>query len=114
MVKQLKGFRRVIIYDDEIATGGSIVTLCELLVEHGIKEIFIVCTHGLFIGDAVGRLRAIPQIREIVMTDTVPFPPEKKLDNMVILSVAPIFGEAIRRNYTRQSIGDLFAFWENE
>ncbi len=114
IVKQLQGFRRVIIYDDEIATGGSIVTLCELLIEHGIEEIFVICTHGLFIGRALERMAAIPQIREIVTTDTVPIPPEKRLPNMVILSVASVFGEALRRNYTRQSIGDLFAFWENE
>jgi ribose-phosphate pyrophosphokinase len=114
IVKQLEGFRRVIIYDDEIATGGSIVTLCELLVENGIEEILVVCTHGLLIGDAIARIGAIPEIKEIVTTDTVPIPPEKRLDRMVVLSVAPIFGEAIRRNYARQSIGDLFAFWENE
>jgi ribose-phosphate pyrophosphokinase len=114
VVKQLAGFRRAIIYDDEIATGGSIVTLSELLVQSGIEEIYIVCTHGLFIGHALERIAAIPQIRRVVTTDTVPIPQEKRLPNMVVLSVAPIFGEAILRNYTRQSIGDLFAFWELE
>jgi ribose-phosphate pyrophosphokinase len=114
VVKQLQGFRRVIIYDDEIATGGSIVTLCELLVGHGIEEIILVCTHGLLIGSAIPRLAAIPQIKEIVTTDTVPIPQEKRLPNLVVLSVAPVFGEAILRNYFRQSIGDLFAFWESE
>ncbi len=114
IVKQLQGFRRVIIYDDEIATGGSIVTLCEILVKHGIEDIFVLCTHGLFIASALERMAAIPQIREIVTTDTVPVPPEKRLPNMVVLSVAPVFGEAILRNYARQSIGDLFAFWESE
>jgi ribose-phosphate pyrophosphokinase len=114
IVKQLLGFRRVIIYDDEIATGGSIATLCQLLVKNGIEEIIVVCTHGLFIGRALERVSEIPQIREIVTTDTVPIASEKRLKNMEILSVAPVFGEAIKRNYERQSIGDLFAFWENE
>jgi ribose-phosphate pyrophosphokinase len=114
VVKQLAGFQRVLIYDDEIATGGSIVTLCKLLVQNGIEEIYVICTHGLFIGNALQRISAIPQIKEVVTTDTVPIPPEKRLENLVVLSVAPVFGEAIRRNYARQSIGDLFAFWERE
>jgi ribose-phosphate pyrophosphokinase len=104
----------VIVYDDEIATGGSIVTLCRLLVENGIEEIIVVCTHGLLVGNAVERLRSISEIKEIVTTDTVPIPPEKRLDHMAVISVAPVFGEAIRRNYARQSIGDLFAFWDSE
>jgi ribose-phosphate pyrophosphokinase len=114
VVKQLVGFRRVIIYDDEIATGGSILHFCKLLVDNGIDDIIVVCTHGLLIGNAVSRLDAIPQIKEIVTTDTVPVPQEKRVDKMVVLSSAPVFGEAIMRNYLRQSIGDLFAFWESE
>ncbi|HEX9924392.1 MAG TPA: hypothetical protein VGD99_17175, partial [Anaerolineae bacterium] len=56
----------------------------------------------------------IPEIKEIVTTDTVFVPPEKRLPKLHIVSVAPIFGEAIRRNYMRQSIGNLFAFGEND
>ncbi len=114
VVKQLEGFRRVIIYDDEIVTGGTIVALCDILVRHGIEEIIVVSTHGLFIDDALARIAAIPQVKEIVTTDTVPVSPEKRLTKLAVLSVAPVFGEAIRRNYTRQSIGDLFAFWDND
>lgn len=114
VVRQLVGFRRVLIYDDEIATGGSVVELCKKMVSAGIEEILIVCTHGLFIGNALAHLSKIPQVKEIVTTDTVPIPPEKRLPNMVVISVAPVFAEAIRRNYFRQSIGDLFAFWEEQ
>jgi len=110
--RQVEGFRRALIYDDEIATGGSIVALSERLIHNGVEEIVVVCTHGLFSGDATEKLARIRQIREIVTTDTVPIPKGKKLSNMTILSVAPVFGEAIWRNYTRQSIGDLFAFGE--
>jgi ribose-phosphate pyrophosphokinase len=110
----LEGFRRVIIYDDEIVTGGTMVALCDILVEHGIEDIIVVSTHGLFIGGALERIAEIPQVNEIVTTDTVPVPLEKRLAKLAVLSVAPVFGEAIRRNYTRQSIGDLFAFWDNE
>lgn len=112
IVKQVEGFGRVLIYDDEIATGGSIVELCRLLVKSNVKEIIVVCTHGLFICNALSRLAAIPQIVEIVTTDTVPIPPESCPPHMTVLSVAPVFGEAIWRNYSRMSIGELFAFGE--
>jgi ribose-phosphate pyrophosphokinase len=111
--KQVAGFRRALIYDDEIATGGSVVNLCHRLVENGVEEIIVICTHGLFINNALERIVSIPQVIEIVTTNTVPIPPEKRLPNMVVLSVAPVFGEAIRRNITHQSIGDLFAFWDD-
>ncbi len=114
LAKQVQGFRKALIYDDEIATGGSVIQLCKILVQSGLEEISLVCTHGLFIGNALERIASIPQVTEIVTTDTVPISAEKRLPKMKILSVAPIFGEAIKRNYLRQSIGDLFAFWEDQ
>jgi ribose-phosphate pyrophosphokinase len=110
--RQVYGFCRALIYDDEIATGGSVTEMSRLLIESGIQEIIIICTHGLFVGPAKERLAAIPQITEIVTTDTVPLAPEDRLPNVTVLSVAPVFGEAIRRNLLRESIGDLFAFGE--
>jgi ribose-phosphate pyrophosphokinase len=110
--QQVRGCRRALIYDDEIATGGSVIEMSRLLVEHDIQEIWIVCTHGVFVRGALERLAAIPQITEIVTTDTVYIPPEKRHPNLHVLSVAHVFGEAIRRNYLRQSIGDLFVFGE--
>jgi ribose-phosphate pyrophosphokinase len=101
----------VILFDDEIATGGSVVAIIELLRKEKIRKVTLACTHGLFSGPAIERLRNIPEIDEIVTTNTVPFPPEKRLPNMTILSVGPIFGEAIRRNILGQSVGSLFAFW---
>lgn len=112
--RQVRGFRRAIIYDDEIATAGSVAVLSKLLVKNGVGDIVVVCTHGVFSGQAVERLKAIPQISEIVTTDTAPIPKEKRLPHMKVLSVAPVFGEAIRRNYTRQSIGSLFTFGDDE
>jgi ribose-phosphate pyrophosphokinase len=109
--RQVKGFIHALIYDDEVATGGSAVELSHLLVKKGgIRELTLVCTHGLFLGPALERLKAIPQMVEIITTDTVALPVEKRLPNMTVLSVAPIFGEAIRRNYLQQSIGDLFTY----
>lgn len=108
--RQVQGFRRAIVHDDEIATGGTVLKLCELLIDQGIEEISLVCSHGLFLGDALPRIAEIPQIREIVTTDTVPREESEKPDNMVVLSTAPVFGDAIRQNYYRRSIGELFDF----
>ncbi|MCA9935990.1 MAG: ribose-phosphate pyrophosphokinase [Ardenticatenaceae bacterium] len=108
--RQVAGFRHAIIYDDEIATGGTVAELSRLLVESGIEQITLICTHGLFLGKAFARLQAIPQIQEIITTDTVPRAPENQPPNMTILSTASIFGRAIRQNYLHRSIGELFDF----
>jgi ribose-phosphate pyrophosphokinase len=110
--QQVHGYKRAIIYDDEIATGGSVLEMTRILVEQGVEEIIVTCTHGVFARGALERLTAIPQISAIVTTDTVPIPPEKNHPKLHALSVAPIFGDAIRCNYMRQSIGDLFVYGE--
>jgi ribose-phosphate pyrophosphokinase len=107
------GYKRAIIYDDEIATGGSMLEMSKLLIQQGIEEIWITCTHGIFTKGGLEKLTAIPHITEIVTTDTVYIPPEKRHPKLHILSVAPIFGEAIHRNYLKQSIGGLFVFSED-
>jgi ribose-phosphate pyrophosphokinase len=111
--RQVTGYKKALIYDDEIATGSTILELSRSLIQSGIEEISLICTHGLFTGNAIQRITEIEQINEIVTTNTVPIPDEKKLPIMRILSVAPIFGEAIWRNSNRQSIGDLFSFAED-
>ena len=112
LIGDVKGYRRALVYDDEIAAGSSVEAVAALLVEHGIKEITTVCTHGVFCGDAIERLAALSQITEIVTTDTVPIPEAKRVPKLRILPVAPLIGEAIKRNYLRQGIGDLFSFWK--
>jgi ribose-phosphate pyrophosphokinase len=107
----LSGWKRAILYDDEIAAGTTVIAMVELLASYGIQDVRAVCTHGIFSGDALARLSALPQISEIIASDTVPIPAEKRVPKLRVLSVAPLFGEAIRRNYLGQSIGDLFAFW---
>ncbi len=108
--RPVQGFRKAIIYDDEIATGGSVVELSQLLVDQGIQEIWVACTHGVFVHGGLEKLAEVPQITEIVTTDTVYIPPEKRHSKLHLLSVAPVFGDAIRRNYLRESIGDLFIY----
>jgi ribose-phosphate pyrophosphokinase len=107
---QVRGHKRALIYDDEIATGGSIHELSRMLIEEGVEEILVICTHGVFTRGGLERLADIPQIREIVTTDTVYIPPEKGHPKLKILSVASIFADAIRHNLYRQSLNELFVF----
>lgn len=108
----VRGHKRALVYDDEIATGGSILELSRLLVEEGIEEIQIMCTHGVFTHGGLGRLAAVPEIKEIVSTDTIYTPPEKRHPKLKILSVASTFAAAIQHNFSRESIGDLFVYGE--
>ena len=101
--------RDAIVLDDEIANAGTIVALLPLLRAQGVKRISVACTHGLFTGKAIGRLESQPDITDIVTTDTVPLPPEKMLPNMTVLSIAPLFAEAIKRIHDGESISSLFA-----
>jgi ribose-phosphate pyrophosphokinase len=98
--------KRAIVLDDEIATGGSIVELLDRLADRGVTEAAVACTHGLFAGRAVERLRGHPMISEVVTTDTVPAPvgwPELK-----VRSVAGLFAEAIKRIHEGESVSSLF------
>jgi ribose-phosphate pyrophosphokinase len=101
--------RDVIVLDDEIATGGSIIELLRELRAGRVRQISLACTHGLFTGPAIERLKQEPGIAEIVTTNTVPLPPEKQLPNIVTRSVAPLFAEAIHRIHGGESISSLFS-----
>jgi ribose-phosphate pyrophosphokinase len=100
--------KNVIVLDDEIANGGTILEVLNKLRERRVKHIAVACTHGLFTGKAIERLSAQPDIAEIVTTDTVPVPPEKRLPHMTILSIAPLLAEAIRRIHVGKSVSVLF------
>lgn len=106
--------RHVIIIDDEIATGGTVVRVCETLhEEHGVEEFTLVTTHGLFSGSAVDRINNTPRITRVVTTDTVLAPHIKELRNVHVETIAPVLGEGIRCNHLGLSVGDLFTFWSD-
>jgi ribose-phosphate pyrophosphokinase len=104
--------KRVILLDDEIATGGSIVETVRVLRKENVSRVTVVCTHGLFNGNAAERLNAVDEIEEIVTTNTVPVPDDKKPARLTTLSVGDIFGEVIRRNVIGESVGALFEYWK--
>jgi ribose-phosphate pyrophosphokinase len=98
--------RRAIVLDDEIATGGSIVELLDKLAEFGCTEAAVACTHGLFTGMAVERLRSHPMISQVVTTDTVPAP--RGWPELQVRSIAGLFAEAIARIHAGESVSSLF------
>jgi ribose-phosphate pyrophosphokinase len=99
--------KNVIILDDEIATGGSILELVRKLEELDVRRMSLACTHGLFTGKAIERLGSCGFV-EIVTTNTVPIAPEKRLPNMTVLSIAPLLAEAIHRIHEGESVSSLF------
>ena len=98
--------KRAIVLDDEIATGGSIVELLDRLMDSGCTSAAVACTHGLFVGKAVERLRHHPMITEVVTTDTVP--PPADWPELKVRSVAGLFAEAIARVHAGESVSSLF------
>jgi ribose-phosphate pyrophosphokinase len=99
--------KHAIVFDDEIANAGTIVEVAKLLRKRGVTGITVACTHGIFSGQAIDRMRGLG-VDEVITTNTVPIPPEKRLSNMHVLSVAPVFGEAIRRINVGESVSAIF------
>ena len=97
-----------IVYDDIISTGGTITEIVDALLENGaLPNITVATTHAVLAGSALERLDR-PEIAEIIVTDTIPLPDEKKLPRMTCLSVAPMFAEAIDRIWQGESVSSLF------
>jgi ribose-phosphate pyrophosphokinase len=100
--------RDVIVLDDEIAKGSTVLELLDRLREVGVNSIRIACTHGLFSDGALGRLNEQTDIAEIVCTNTVPIPKDKWVPKLEVLSIAPAIAEAIRRIHNGESVSALF------
>lgn len=99
--------KTVILVDDEVDTAGSMVGAVRILKESGAGDVYLCFTHPILSPPAIDRLRALP-IKEIITTNSVPVPPEKRLRNMVQLSVAPLLGEVMRRIHEGLSVGQMF------
>jgi ribose-phosphate pyrophosphokinase len=106
LIGEVRG-RTAVLYDDEIDTAGTICSAINFLKEMGAADVYAVATHGILSGPALERLAATP-LAELVVTNTVPVPQEKRLPNMTVLSVAPLLGEVIRRIHFGISVGALF------
>ena len=99
--------RDAVLVDDFIASGGTLVEVATMLLERGARSVYAAATHGLFSGNAVERLDASP-IERVIVTDTVESQPVPLGAKVHVVSVAPLFAEAIRRIHGRESISVLF------
>jgi ribose-phosphate pyrophosphokinase len=106
VVGEVEG-RRCVLVDDMIDTGGTIVGAAEALKAHGAAEIYAACTHAVLSGDATRRLDASP-IRKVVVTNTLPIPPDKGFAKLAVVSVGPVIADAIRAVFEDESVSQLF------
>lgn len=106
VVGNVKG-RDVVIFEDEISTGGTLLSTIGTLKAAGARSIHVGAVHAVLCGPAIERLRDAP-IESIVVTNTVHMPPDKRLDKITQLTVAPLFASAIERIHTGESVGALF------
>ncbi|HET7685688.1 MAG TPA: ribose-phosphate pyrophosphokinase [Candidatus Limnocylindria bacterium] len=97
-----------VIIDDEVDTAGSLMEAVGALEAEGATAIYSMATHGVFSGSALDRING-SAITEVVVTDTIPLPPGADDSRITVLSVAPLFGEAIRRIHRGESVGALFS-----
>ena len=102
--------KNVILLDDEIANGGTVLEMLRLLREQHVRGVTVACTHGLFTGAAVERLAVQPDLKEVVTTNTVPLAAAKiaAFPQLRVLSVAPLLAEALQRIHDGESVSSLF------
>ena len=108
IIGDVKG-KTALIFDDEVSTAGTLVEAANILKENGAKEIYAGAAHGVLVGPAIERIKNSP-IKELVVTNTIPIEPEKQIDKIKVVSIAPLFAEAIKRINESKPLGDLFEY----
>jgi ribose-phosphate pyrophosphokinase len=106
VVGEVRG-RTCILVDDMIDTAGTITKAADALLEAGATDVIIAATHAILSGPAVDRLKNC-NVREIVVTNTLPIPPERHFDKLTELSIAPLLSQAIREVFEDGSVTSLF------
>ena len=99
--------RLCVLTDDMIDTGGTIVSAAEILLDRGATEVWAMATHGVLSGPAVDRLKNSP-IERLVLTNTLPLPPEKQLPQVEVLSIAPLIAQALAAVFDDSSVSEIF------
>jgi ribose-phosphate pyrophosphokinase len=99
--------RVCLIVDDMIDTGGTITKAADILFESGAAEVIIAATHAVLSDPATEKLKN-SRVTEVIVTNTLPLPPEKRLDKLTVLSIAPLLARAIREVFDDGSVTTLF------
>jgi len=99
--------RRCVIIDDMIDTAGTICAAAEILKAHGATEVWAMATHGVLSDPAIDRIKN-SSLSRVVLTDTLPLPPEKQIDKIEVLSVASVIADAIDAVFEDASVSELF------
>jgi ribose-phosphate pyrophosphokinase len=99
--------KTVVIFDDMVSTAGTLVGAANVARMAGAREVYACATHAVLCGQAIERLRDAP-LRQLVVTDSIPVPPNKHLPNLTVLSVAKLLAEAIKRIHANESVSKLF------
>ena len=99
--------RTCVVIDDMIDTAGTITKAVDALFEGGAKDVIIAATHAVFSGPAIERLRE-SRAAEIVVTNSLPIPEDKRFDKLTVLTIAPLLGRAIREVFEDGSVTSLF------
>jgi ribose-phosphate pyrophosphokinase len=99
--------RTCVLIDDMIDTAGTIVAAADQLIEKGATQVHAAATHGVFSGPAIDRLKN-SSISQVVVTNTLPLPPEKQIDKIEVLSVAGIIADAIDAVFEDTSVSEIF------
>ncbi|MCX9191694.1 ribose-phosphate diphosphokinase [Carbonactinospora thermoautotrophica] len=106
VVGEVRG-RICVLVDDMIDTAGTITAAAEALFENGAAEVIVAATHAVLSGPAVDRLKN-SRISEVIVTNTLPIPPERQFDKLTVLSIAPLIARAIREVFDDGSVTSLF------
>jgi len=96
--------KTALLVDDEINTGGTLVNAAEALLKNGAKEVYAIGSHGVFAGDALEKLEKSP-IKEVIVTNSIPM--KRKSSKIMVVSVAPLMAEAIKRMHENKSISKM-------
>jgi ribose-phosphate pyrophosphokinase len=100
--------KNAIIVDDLIATGSSLMEAVEALKKAGAKNVYAAISHGVLSGPAIERLDKCKDLKELIITDSIPFTNHKKHPRIKVLSIADLLGEAIKRIHNEESVSCLF------
>jgi len=106
VVGEVRG-RRCVLVDDMIDTAGTITGGAQVLIDSGADEVYAAATHGILSDPAVDRIKNAP-IKEVVVTNTLPIPTEKRLDNLTVLSIAPVIANTLKAVFSDESVSEIF------